>query len=162
MFRTTCFTLLLATAAACTDSPAAPIARWAPEPEDSGFETVTGTVVSETALRRNDDGTVVPLLGPQTALLTELIGAEIRVRATADEIGAEALWIVEFRVLLVDGLPAFDGMLVAGEEGYAIETMEGSYEPIPSIPDDLAFHVGSRVWLTTADGHCVRYGVLQE
>jgi pyruvate,orthophosphate dikinase len=69
--------------------------------------------------------------------------------------------IVEFRVLTVDGLPAFDGRLGEYEEGFAIDTEEGAREFLASIPEDLMVHLGKRVWLTTRDGNCVRYGVLE-
>jgi hypothetical protein len=152
--------LLLATA--CDDPIAAPPSSRGPTVEiDDGFQTVTGMVVSEHELRSYESGELIPLLGPQTELLRGLTGAEIKIRGSADEIGATPLWIVEFRVLTVDGLTAFDGTLGEYVDGFAVDTSEGKLEFLASIPDDLMVHVGKRVWLTTRDGSCVRYGVLE-
>ena len=153
---------LLVLLAACDDPIVAPTPTSRPTVEiDDGFQTVTGMVVSERELRSYDTGELIPLLGPQTELLRGLIGAEIKIRGAADEMESATLWIVEFRVLWVDGLPAFDGMLAEYDEGFAIETMEGNLEFLPNVPEDLAIHVGKRVWLTTRDGNCVNYGVLE-
>ena len=153
---------LLLVMAACDDPIVAPPSTRGPIAEiDDGFQTVTGMVVSEHELRSYESGELIPLLGPQTELLRGLVGAEIRIRGSADEFGAQPLWIVEFRVLTVDGLPAFDGTLGEYVEGFGIETNEGKLEFLASIPEDLMVHVGKRVWLTTRDGSCVRYGVLE-
>lgn len=152
---------LLIAVLACSDTPAQP--RYSapfPEPDD-GYRMIKGYVVSPTQLRA-EDGSMVPLLGPQTELLTELIGAEIRIRGVLDEIGSTTLWIVEFRVLYVDNLPALDGKLARTESGFGINSSEGTLFMIRDVPAELAAHVGKRVWLTMLDGAPVRYGVLEK
>jgi hypothetical protein len=160
MNRKYLLTLLLAAVACSDDSPVSYTRGPSVEVDESGFETVSGIVVTEYELR-SDDGRTVPLLGPQTTMLTNLIGAEVRILGSADEFGATALWIVEFRVLRVDGLPALDGTLWELPDGFAITTTEGDMQYVHSIPEDLAIHAGKRVWLTTRDGDCIRYGVLE-
>jgi hypothetical protein len=131
------------------------------EPVDLGYRTVVGTLV-ERDLLRAEDGSMVPLLGHETTFFADLIGAEIRVRGAVDEFESAPLWIVEFRVLTVDGLLALDGTLEYDDEGFSIRTMEGEYTPLLEIPEDLMSHVRKRVWLTVRDGSWVRYGVLTE
>jgi hypothetical protein len=160
MFRPRYLPGLFVVLLACSDTPTSSSFAGPFEEPDDGFRTMSGYVVSPTELLA-EDGSRVPLLGPQTSLLTDLIGAEIRIRGTADEIGATALWIVEFRVLFVDDLPALDGRLEEVEDGFAISHDEGDLVMIGEVPQDLAPHVGKRVWLTLRDGATVRYGVLE-
>jgi hypothetical protein len=95
-------------------------------------------------------------------MLGELLGAEIRILGTADEFAGARLWVIEFRVLAVDGIPALDGMLDYGEEGFTIRTGEGEATSLAEIPEDLMSHIGKRVWLSLREGAWVRYGVIEE
>jgi hypothetical protein len=155
--------LLVLATIACSDTPVSPFRGSVslPEPED-GFRTVTGIVVSETELRDYADGSTILLEGPQTRMLGELLGAEIRILGTADEFAGARLWVIEFRVLAVDGIPALDGMLGYDDEGFAIVSAEGAYTSLAEIPEDLMTRLGKRVWLTLRDGAWVRYGVIEE
>jgi hypothetical protein len=155
--------LLVLATIGCSDTPVSPFRGTVdlPEPED-GFRTVTGIVVSETELRDYADGSLITLEGPQTRMLSDLLGAEIRIVGTADEFAGARLWVIEFRVLAVDGIPAVDGMLDYGEEGFAIRGAEGQATALPEIPEDLMSHVGKRVWLTLRGAVWVRYGVIEE
>jgi hypothetical protein len=161
--RTRFFSLLVvATVVGCTDTPFTPIGGSIPveEPED-GSRTVTGFVVSENELLSNEDGSTIPLMGPHTRMLAELVGAEVRIFGTSDEF-EDNLWVIEFRVLAVDGLPALDGKLDYGEEGFAIVSPEGALSPLAELPDDLMGQIGRRVWMTLREGTWVRYGVIEE
>ena len=116
------FTLLAVVGLACTETPIPPRV-----PDDYGEglisrnQTVVGTLISPNQLL-SQKGDVVPLVGPQTKMLPSLIGAELRILGSEDELGSATLWIVEFRVLAVDGIPALDGRLDRTENGFAIAT----------------------------------------
>jgi hypothetical protein len=153
--------LLLAAVTACTDDPVAlpnpPFAA----PDLAGFEVVNGTVLDRGTIL-GEDGNIVPVLGPRAKMLEGLYGAEIRVVGVPDEDGSNAIWIIEFTVTRVDGLPAFDGMLDHSEEGYAIRSTNAGMIPLPELPDGLSNHVGRRIWLTLHEGALVRFGLLEE
>jgi hypothetical protein len=154
------FVLIAAVACSETANPSSVFIATEVE-EDYGFETFTGTVVSSTELRA-EDGTTIKLMGPQTELLGQLVDAEVRIRGTWDEIGGGVpLWVVEFRVLMVDNLPAFDGILQGEGDGYTILD-DDEYVALPAdLPTELMGHIGSRVWLTLRDDSYVRFGVLE-
>jgi hypothetical protein len=147
---------------ACSDA-STPIGPFSASPveEEDGFETFRGTVVSSTELRA-EDGSIVKLMGPQTRLLAELVDAEIRLRGTWDEIGGGVpLWVIEFRVLTVDNLPAYDGILQGEGDGYTIFN-DDEYVALPAeLPSELMDHIGRRVWLTLRDDVYMRFGVLE-
>jgi hypothetical protein len=146
---------------ACSDPPTSSVTTTIVEPADLGYRTVVGTLVTKDQLRA-EDGSMVSLIGYQTALFADLIGAESRVRGAFDDVESAPLWIVEFRVLSVDSLPALDGTLENSEMGFSIRTMDGDHALLATIPEDLMRHVGERVWLTMLDGSWVRYGLLTE
>jgi hypothetical protein len=158
MSRLRFFPLLMVAAVACSE--ATPVGPYPiSEPIDDGFETVSGMVLSESEFLTSQ-GRVLTLIGPHTKLLRDLIGAEIRVRATADELDSPRFWVVEFTVLSVDGLPALDGTLEIGSHGFAVRDASGQVISIGELPESLAQHSGKRVWLTMRDGEPVRFGVL--
>jgi hypothetical protein len=160
MFRPRYLPGLLVAVMACSDTPTSSFAgTYVPSEPDDGFREISGYVMSSTELLA-EDGTTIRMGGPQTELLNGLVGAEIRVRGTPDELGSTDLWIVEFRVLFVDDLPAFDGVLEEIDGNFAINHDE-EFTMIADAPEDLASHVGKRVWLTLRDGALVRYGLLE-
>jgi hypothetical protein len=128
------------------------------ERDESGFEVVTGTLLSNGQLR-TDQGWTVRLSGPQTLLLKQLVEARIHVRGTRDEGGP--LYVVDFRVLAVDGLPALDGVLLGAEGIFTIEMVDRSFVLPAALPAELTEHVGNRVWVTFHDSLCARFGVLR-
>lgn len=153
---------LVVAAMGCNEASHPTSAVFAPDVDEEGeqFATVYGTVVSTNELRAQD-GRTVELTGPQTALLAGLVDAEIQVRGTWDEIGPSPLYIVEFRVVMVDNLPALDGILAGGGGGFSIQSGEEAYELPSELPQELTGSVGKRVWLTLRDEAYVRYGVLE-
>ena len=149
--------VLFATTFACYDGPVGvtPIAE---EPNDEVLESIPGYLITPRLLR---SGTWdIPLAGSQTALFTDLVGAEMLINGVIDPADG-ALIIREFFVLAVDGLPAYDGMLQRTGTAFMIRTMRGGNVPLEELPSGLMEHVGKRVWLTTQEGLPVRYGVLQ-
>jgi hypothetical protein len=129
--------------------------------EEQDFQVV-GTVATRSLLI-GTDGRRYVLVGPQAAWLQDLVGAEIRLRGEPDVNGSIVLWIIEFRILTVDGLAAVDGTLrIPPDGGYAIHSSDGVITPIPEIPGALTAHVGKRVWLTMKDGKYVRFGAFTD
>jgi hypothetical protein len=153
--------LLAGFSTACTDDPVALPDPPFTGPDLAGFEIVNGTVL-DTGSILGEDGNIIPVVGPRTKMLEGLVGAEIRVVGVPDEDGSSALWIVEFTVTAVDGLPAFDGRLDYTEEGYGLRSPDGGMIPLAELPDDLRSHVGRRIWLTIHEGALVRFGLLEE
>ena len=98
-------------------------------------------------------------MGWQTALLEDLVGAEVLIDGYIDTADG-ALVIREFVVLAVDGLPALDGTLVEQNPGFVIRTRQRDLW-LATLPQGLLSHVGKRIWLTTLQGTTVRYGVLE-
>ena len=147
--------LLLLAAVACEES--SPTVFRPSEPEQP-LESIPGILVAPTMLKSGD--LFIELVGVQTMLFTELVGAEVLIDGVFDESDG-ALLIHEFMVLTVDNLPAVDGRLEETDEGFAVYPRYGPAVALAEIPGDLEDDVGKRVWLTLQDGFPVRYGVLE-
>ena len=148
--------VLLAATVACSDTITSP--PRANEPEEEFRESVPGYLLSPRLLQSGD--VVYPLVGWQTLLLNDLVGAEVLINGEIDPSDG-ALIIREFFVLAVDGIPAYDGMLLREDGAYSIHTYRGLDVAFQQLPPDLTVHVGKRVWLTAMNGVPIRYGVLQ-
>jgi hypothetical protein len=137
------------------DTPTAVYTPEADAPEQ--VESIPGILEAPRWLRSGTS--LIPLVGWQTALLEELVGAELLIDGYFDPSDG-ALIIRDFQVLAVEGLPAFDGTLVAGNPGFLIRTRQRDLW-LETLPQGLDEHLGKRVWLTTMAGVPVRYGLLE-
>lgn len=158
MFRTLSHLTLAAAfilTAAC-ESPTTIYPSAAEEPAPEQSESIPG--ILEAANRLRSGQTLYELVGP-TALFKELIGAEVLIDGYIDSADG-ALVVRDFIVLAVDGLPAFDGTLIADSPGFLLRTRQRDFW-LATVPQGLAEHVGKRIWLTTLGGVAVRYGVLE-
>jgi hypothetical protein len=150
--------LLVAAAAACSDTPSMPENTIAPLPE-APLLAYRGTLLAGSLLR--SEGRLISLAGWQTHLFGQLVGAEIMVEGhVADQDPENGLMINDFLLLSVDGMPAVDGMLGAREEGYFIRGREGMFE-LAEVPEPLAHYLGRRVFVAHAGGAITRYGLLE-
>lgn len=135
-----------------------------PEPPSSDpdprapLRTFQGSLASPSHLRVAHR--TIELIGWQTELFADLIGAEIFVAARPALYNQGCFVVEDFEILAVDGLPVFDGRLVRTLGQYFIYLRNG-VRPVSDVPEGLAQHVGRRVWIAWDDGETVRYGLLE-
>jgi hypothetical protein len=66
-----------------------------------------------------------------------------------------------FAVHAVDGVPAVDGILLLGRDGFALRRADGTVTALPLAPSTLAPLAGARIyWAGPLDRPPVAYGVL--
>ena len=168
MLRPRLFTLLpVALLLACSDAPTSSTAKTGPALPPVAPAVLSYTGIVENTLRDLDyqylrvpGGERIRLVGPQTARLARVSGAEVSVRGTADAV--DGLIVESFLVVSVGGVEAIDGVLMKVGEQYALRLiLDGSMRMLTDLPDELKGHVGERVWITgPADGVAVAYGVI--
>ena len=147
---------MLVGATGCSDTPVSTSGVRQPYLEEESFESIPGVLVTPRMLQSGDR--LIPLAGGQTDLFVNLIGAEVLVEGVIDPSDG-ALVIRSFLVLTVDGFPVLDGVLHEYDDGFYIEAIQMT--PLPEIPEELARHVGKRVWLTIMNDECINFGVLE-
>jgi hypothetical protein len=164
MLRTRLLALVsLVIAVGCERSTTAPIRTDAPVVTKPATATPTQWRGVVEAFRggpmlRLADGSEYQLAGTQSTLLLPLDGADVAVDGAFDQGGIN---VESFLVLTVGGTAVVDGVLVHSEGGYAMRlTADGSMRPIDTASDELAQHVGDRIWLQTdRDGFTI-FGVI--
>ncbi len=105
------------------------------------------------------DGSEYRLGGTQSAFLTQLDGADVVIQGTNDLEGG--IMIQSFLVVAVGGTEVADGVLEVSESGYALRlTADGSMREIGAASDELAQHVGDRLWVREADDGKTIFGVI--
>jgi hypothetical protein len=111
------------------------------------------------ALWLRTDGGQFRLVGWPATPLVDLIGAKVEVSGTED--ATHAFVVDHFTVLMVNGLPAADGVLETTEEGYGLRMIDGSMRALMDPPEALTLCVGKRVWVAgPADATPVAFGLL--
>jgi hypothetical protein len=154
--------LVIVAVSACSDPVSAPAITDPIVIPAVGVQSFVGTLEQRDGnlwLRR-DAGSSIRLMGPESAALSSVIGADIEVRGTAD--GSDDGFVVgEFTVRAVGGQPAADGILESLEEGLALRLANRSLRMIIDPPAELARLVGKRVWIAGPADQCpVGYGVI--
>jgi hypothetical protein len=100
-------------------------------------------------------GRQVELTGALEPELRRLAGAEVEVRgrrARGSLPGLEAIEVMEYEVLSVDGAAPHVGRLEEGEDGsWWLNTEEGRRR-LSSVPESLRQRTGARIWVIGADG----------
>jgi hypothetical protein len=128
----------------------------------AGLQTVIGTIEQREGnlWLRQDAGGSLRLMGPESAPLTSVVGAEVEVRGSND--GAlEGFMVAEFSVRAVAGQPAADGILEVVDEGLGLRLANKSLRMIVDPPEGLAQLVGKRVWIAGPADQCpVGFGVI--
>jgi hypothetical protein len=157
------FLTLLVLASGCSELTTDPFVDFFGDPSGDGSEPEEFVgVVESINLVRTERGPL-PLMGPNTALLRNLIRAKVELRGYRDRTDTgrpTALYVIGIRVLEVDGLPALDGMLEGAAGDLWISNAQGT-TPLPAlVPPGLVEHLGKRVWVTLDKGVCVRFGVV--
>ena len=134
-------------------------------------QTLRGTVVANATQKilpqfslQIDDGTLIGLIGTETASLVSVVGAEVEVVGSTpnDILLDQALVDVQrFVVLSVQGSQVSDGILELIDGAYSLDLTTGGRRELADLPTDLTDHIGERIWLTMADdGSPLIYGVI--
>lgn len=105
-------------------------------------------------------GERISLIGWQTKLFQDLVGAEVLIQGTMDSDPSGGVIIHDFEVLAVDGMPVLDGTLEWLDDAYVVRGRDGSLNPLTDAPETLTTYIGRRVWVAQRDLQVVRYGVL--
>jgi len=98
-----------------------------------------------------ESSTPVMLSGMATSGMQKLAGAEIVVRGV--RVSPRDIVVSEYYIRAMNGVPAFDGVLEAGDDGYSLEMTDGSgRKRLSAIPASLRGLSGARVWVTVPQG----------
>ena len=107
---------------------------------------------------RSDSGQF-RLAGWPATPLVDLIGAQVEVTGTDDP--THFFVVDRFTVLMVNGMPAADGILETTTDGYGLRMLDGSMRGLVDPPEALLLCVGKRVWVAgPADAAPVAFGLL--
>ena len=123
------------------------------EPEAPAPDTLEGRVMATggapeplTTLVTEDRSVV--LRGDLLPELSRLDGATVRVTGRLEGDGpGDALLVLEYELLRIDGQTPRVGVLVMGERGVALETDSGERLTLVGAPAALGDRLGARVWV---------------
>lgn len=120
--------------------------------------SLTGKLESAAAVRSGDR--TIGLIGWQTQLFVDLVGAELFVSGRPTTAAGDTIAIEDFEILRVDGLPTLDGLLVRTLDQYFLYVRTG-VRPVLDVPEGLVKFVGHRVWVAGNGTHTARFGLLE-
>lgn len=138
----------------------------APAPDTlEGRILVTGGAPEPLTTLATEDWSVV-LRGDLVPELRRLDGAIVRASGSLEGEGpGDALHVLDYEILEIDGQTPRVGVLVMGEQGVALETDVGERLPLVGAPAALGDRVGARVWIvgTIREGSLLlqSYGILR-
>lgn len=135
----------------------------------AGPDTVTGLVrqvgnvpFARTIIQGDDTVTVA---GEYEGELTRLVGTRVRATGelTTGGMPGPHLRVTSYEILSVDGVRPHVGILGRDDEGYFLETSDGTSLRLGAVPLRLERTVGGRVWVILGqEGSVARYGILRE
>ena len=167
MTRTALFLMTVAATLACSEgrSPTAPLINDPQHPIAPSTVELSGTVVVEDAgqhravfLQRHD-GSLLPLVGSEAALIASVAGGEVLVRGTLD--AAPGMIVERFQVLSMKGREAIDGVLIDDGGVLSLRLGNGVLRSLASVQADLGAHIGCRLWITGLDEPPVEFGIIE-
>jgi hypothetical protein len=117
-----------------------------------GVIKLTGTSPAvQAVLEVANNSAPVTLSGMVTRGMQKLEGAEVVVRGV--RVGPRDIVVGEYHVRAMHGLPAYDGVLQASDDGYALLMSDGSgRKRISALPAALRDMTGARVWVAMPEG----------
>ena len=128
-----------------------------------GVITLLGTAPAvQAVLKVADDADPVTLSGMATSGMQRLAGAEVVVRGV--RVSPRDIVVAEYIVRGMKGVPAYDGVLLASDDGYALELSDGTgRKRLASVPGALRGMSGVRVWLAIPSGSSTpqSYGLIR-
>ncbi len=124
----------------------------------SGTVIVTGIGTSRSVHLRRSDGSLLLIIGNEAARLASVAGGEVMAQGTWD--APPAFVLDGFQVLSMSGRAAYDGVLTASGNGFALRLASGTVRSIASAPAELANHLGERIWITGLEDPPVAFGVI--
>lgn len=153
IFRMLTFAGVTATACAPAPQPAdsTRVSGIAGETEVAGTVGIIGSAPANVrVVVQPGAGGPVGVTGPIAEEIARAAGAEVIIRgpvsSAADPLVPQAIEVVEYRILSVDGRPVIDGEIIALEDGNArLRTRDGNEIEIRGAP--ASFAVGQRVWV---------------
>lgn len=138
----------------------------APAPDTlEGRIIVTGGAPEPLTTLVMEDRSVV-LSGELVPELRRLDGATVRAYGRLEGEGpGDAIDVVDYEILEIDGQRPRVGVLVMGEQGVALETEIGERFPLVGAPAGLRDRMGARVWVvgTVREGSLLlqSYGIIR-
>lgn len=105
----------------------------------------------QAVLQVADAAAPVTLSGMATTGMQRLEGADVVVRGV--RIGPRDIVVADYFVRSMNGMPAYDGILQTGDDGFALVLSDGSgRKRLTALPDSLRELSGTRVWVAMPDG----------
>ncbi len=116
-----------------------------------GVIALAGSAPTQQAVLRDARGSMIALSGMATSGLASLEGAEVVVRGV--KVTGRDVVVADYFVRAVNGVPAVDGRLDAGDGGWTVTLSDGSgRQRLAAAPAGLRALAGSRVWISLRDG----------
>ena len=127
-----------------------------------GMVRLVGTAPAQQPVLQPSDGLGhVTLSGMVTSGMQRLEGLDVVVRGV--RVSPRDIVVADYIVRGADGIPAYDGTLVASDDGYSLVLTDGSgRKRLSNVPTSLRDVAGARVWVSIPDGSSTprRYGII--